>query len=209
MRGLRGTRTFHLFHLVCKFPWTFAWLGFLWVLLCLVGVLLLLAFAFGEICFLSSFIPVVDRQCLALVRQCREKKMTNHSQPQIHSPHSRPCPDRLYSCQQRPSFQLVCASGWRKLIHRQMFHGCPQQHGRKECSKRSPAPLWVKAEDIKEVFDSHRGNERTFVQSNPILSRHQYTRRIVPGSEWAKECSTEGHCHPLCTQTHIGVAEPL
>ena len=36
--------------------------------------LFLLAFAFGEICFLSSLIPVVDRQCLALVRQCREKK---------------------------------------------------------------------------------------------------------------------------------------
>ena len=65
---------FHLFHLVCKFPWIFAWFGFLWVLLCLVGVLFLLAFAFGEICFLSSPIPVVDRQCLALVRQCRKKK---------------------------------------------------------------------------------------------------------------------------------------
>ena len=36
--------------------------------------LFLLAFAFGEICFLSSLIPVVDRQCLALVRQCRKKK---------------------------------------------------------------------------------------------------------------------------------------
>ena len=48
VRGLRGTRTFHLFHLVCKFPWIFAWFV-LWVLLCLVGVLVLLAFAFGEI----------------------------------------------------------------------------------------------------------------------------------------------------------------
>ena len=36
--------------------------------------LFFLAFAFGEICFLSSLIPVVDRQCLALVRQCRKKK---------------------------------------------------------------------------------------------------------------------------------------
>ena len=41
---------------------------------CFVVCLFLLAFAFGEICFLSSLIPVVDRQCLALVRQCREKK---------------------------------------------------------------------------------------------------------------------------------------
>ena len=32
----------------------------------------------------------------------------------------------------------------------------------------SPGPLWVKAEGIKEVFNSHRSNERTFVQSNPI-----------------------------------------
>ena len=71
VRGLRGTRTFHLFHLFCKFPWIFAWFG-LWALLCC--VLFLLAFAFGEICFLSSLIPVVDRQCLALVRQCRKKK---------------------------------------------------------------------------------------------------------------------------------------
>ena len=72
VRGLRGTRTFHLFHLFCKFPWILAWFGFVGVglLVCL----FLLAFAFGEICFLSSLIPVVDRQCLALVRQCRGKK---------------------------------------------------------------------------------------------------------------------------------------
>ena len=43
---------------------------------CFVVCLFLLAFAFGEFCFLSSLIPVVDRQCLALVRQCREKKST-------------------------------------------------------------------------------------------------------------------------------------
>ena len=46
VRGLRGTRTFHLFHLVCKFPWIFAWFGFLWVLLCLVGVFVLVGFCF-------------------------------------------------------------------------------------------------------------------------------------------------------------------
>ena len=72
MRGLRGTRTFHLFHLFCKFPWIFAWFGFVGV--ALLVCLFFLAFAFGEICFLSSPIPVVDRQCLALVRQCRKKK---------------------------------------------------------------------------------------------------------------------------------------
>ena len=75
VRGLRGTRTFHLFHLFCKFPWIFAWFGFVGV--ALLVCLFLLAFAFGEICFLSSLIPVVDRQCLALVRQCRKKKK-NH-----------------------------------------------------------------------------------------------------------------------------------
>ena len=72
VRGLRGTRTFHLFHLFYKFPWIFAWFGFVGV--ALFACLFLLAFAFGEICFLSSPIPVVDRQCLALVRQCRKKK---------------------------------------------------------------------------------------------------------------------------------------
>ena len=71
VRGLRGTRTFHLFHLFCKFPWIFAWFGFVGV--ALLVCVFLLAFSFGEICFLSSFIPVVDRQCLALVRQCRKK----------------------------------------------------------------------------------------------------------------------------------------
>ena len=79
VRGLRGARTFHLFHLVCKFPWIFAWL----VAWRFVGVALLVGlgvfcclfwFAFGEICLQSSLIPVVDRQCLALVRQCRKKK---------------------------------------------------------------------------------------------------------------------------------------
>ena len=52
-----------------------AWLGFVGV--ALLVCLFLLAFAFGEICFLSSLIPVVDRQCLALVRQCRKKKSCN------------------------------------------------------------------------------------------------------------------------------------
>ena len=32
----------------------------------------------------------------------------------------------------------------------------------------SPGPLWVKAEGIKEVFNSHRSHIRTFVQPNPI-----------------------------------------
>ena len=70
VRGLRGTRTFHLFHLFCKFPWISAWFGFVGVgLLCVC-----FGFCFREICFLSSLIPLVDRQCLALVRQCRKKK---------------------------------------------------------------------------------------------------------------------------------------
>ena len=47
-------------------------------------VLFLLAFAFGEICFLSSLIPVVDRQCLALVRQCRKKKCSIRRIRNVH-----------------------------------------------------------------------------------------------------------------------------
>ena len=31
-----------------------------------------------------------------------------------------------------------------------------------------PEPLWVKVEGIKEVLNSHRSHERTFVQSNSI-----------------------------------------
>ena len=70
MRGLRGTRTFHLFHLFRNFPGSLPGLVCgRWFVVCL----FFLAFAFGEICFLSSLIPVVDRQCLALVRQCRKK----------------------------------------------------------------------------------------------------------------------------------------
>ena len=42
---------FHLFHPIANFPGSLPGLV-LWVLLCLVGVLFLLAFAFGEICFL-------------------------------------------------------------------------------------------------------------------------------------------------------------
>ena len=51
VRGLRGTRTFHLFHLVCKFPWIFAWFGFCGCCLVWLVCLFLLAFAFGEISY--------------------------------------------------------------------------------------------------------------------------------------------------------------
>ena len=67
---------FHLFHLVCKFPWQTAWPGAWLVCGC---CLFLFGFALcwfpfsGEICFQSQLIPVVDRPCLALVRQCRKK----------------------------------------------------------------------------------------------------------------------------------------
>ena len=72
VRGLRGTRTFHLFHLFLQISLDLCLVWFCGR--CFVVCLFLLAFAFGEICFLSSLIPVVDRQCLALVRQCRKKK---------------------------------------------------------------------------------------------------------------------------------------
>ena len=61
VRGLRGTRTFHLFHLVCKFPWIFAWFGFLWVLLfgwCVCSCWLLLSGKFDF--FLHSFQLLTD-----------------------------------------------------------------------------------------------------------------------------------------------------
>ena len=72
---------FHLFHSVRKFPWAFclAW--------CLAGVWVLfggwfcvsVVFVFGESCLhlSSQSIPVVDRPCLALVRQCRKKKFVH------------------------------------------------------------------------------------------------------------------------------------
>ena len=65
---------FHLFHLVRKFPWVFclAWcLAGVWVLF--VGWFCFRLFFFPGNLF-SQSIPVVDRPCLALVRQCRKKK---------------------------------------------------------------------------------------------------------------------------------------
>ena len=59
---------FTLFHLVCTFPWLICLpraLACVWVLLVL---------PFGEIWSQSHAFPVVDRPCLALVRQCRKKK---------------------------------------------------------------------------------------------------------------------------------------
>ena len=67
---------FHLFHSGRKFPWAFclAW--------CLAGVWVLFV---GWFCvsvvfpfrgnLSSQSIPVVDRPCLALVRQCRKKTL--------------------------------------------------------------------------------------------------------------------------------------
>ena len=43
-------------------------------------------------------------------------------------------------------------------------------------------------------------------QSPFQASMHQ---TIVLQSVWAKECSTEGHCHPLRSQRHIGAGRPL
>ena len=87
VRGLRGTRTFHLFHLVCKFPWIFAWFGFCgWCFVWLVCLFLLAFFflAFGEICFLSSLFPVVDRQCLALaLRHAMQGKKKSEERPSL------------------------------------------------------------------------------------------------------------------------------
>ena len=82
VRGLRGTRTFHLFHLVCKFPWIFAWFGFLWVLLCLVGVFVLVGFCFrGNLISIfthSSCWPTMSRTSTAM--QGKKKIATcNHS----------------------------------------------------------------------------------------------------------------------------------
>ena len=73
-----GARLFHLFHLVWKFFWLFC-LARCLACVCVLGLLvcggfLLLVFVFKGNLSQSQLIPVVDRPCLALVRQCREKK---------------------------------------------------------------------------------------------------------------------------------------
>ena len=78
MRGWEGRVCFTWFHLVCKFPWMFCLaraLACVWVLLvllfCWVGCWFL---SLGKFDLNHRLIPVVDRPCLALVRQCRKKK---------------------------------------------------------------------------------------------------------------------------------------
>ena len=74
---------FHLFHSVRKFPWVFclAWcLAGVWVLFGCWGCwfalwwFFVVGFCFQGNLSQSQLIPVVDRPCLALVRQCRKKK---------------------------------------------------------------------------------------------------------------------------------------
>ena len=55
--------------------------------------------------------------------------------------------------------------------HAPVQDGHSLKHGRREWSwacSCSPGPLWVNAEGIKEVLNSHRSHERTFVQPNSI-----------------------------------------
>ena len=47
----------------------------MWVLFVFVWFVLCWFPFSGEVCFQSQLIPVVDRPCLALVRQCRKKKV--------------------------------------------------------------------------------------------------------------------------------------
>ena len=77
MRGWEGRVCFTWFHLVCKFPCMFCLaraLACVWVLLvllsCWVGCWFL---SLGKFDLNHRLIPVVDRPCLALVRQCRKK----------------------------------------------------------------------------------------------------------------------------------------
>ena len=78
LRGWEGRVCFTLFHLVCKFPWQIclAWcLGLCVGVACFWLVLFLVGFFLpGKFVFNLMLIPVVDRPCLALVRQCRKKK---------------------------------------------------------------------------------------------------------------------------------------
>ena len=93
--GLRGRVGFTLFHLVCKFPWQIClaralacvWVACLWLVLFLVGF-----FLPGNFDFNLMLIPVVDRPCLALVRQCRKKK-TVHCYA-LWTPEGRPRPPK-------------------------------------------------------------------------------------------------------------------
>ena len=94
--GLRGARMFHLVSLslgisLADLPGPCLGLcvgvACFWLVLFLVGF-----FLPGKFDFNLMLIPVVDRPCLALVRQCRKKKTTD--------PHILPCPsmDTLVDC---------------------------------------------------------------------------------------------------------------
>ena len=97
MRGWEGRVCFTLFHLVCKFPWQICLaraLACVWVLLVLLLVLggfVVGFFLTGKFDLNHMLIPVVDRPCLALVRQCREKKKLHDPNHWVKSPLSLGC----------------------------------------------------------------------------------------------------------------------
>ena len=78
LRGWEGRVCFTWFHLVCKFPWLFAWLS-PWLVCvgcfcCLFGWVGCWFLSLGKFVFNHKLTPGVDRPSLALVRQCRKKK---------------------------------------------------------------------------------------------------------------------------------------
>ena len=74
--GLRGARCFTSFHLVLLISLAVFVGGVLVCVWVLVAFCFLVCVAHGEISSILRFIPVVDRPCLALVRQCRKKKIS-------------------------------------------------------------------------------------------------------------------------------------
>ena len=88
MRTFEGLRGARMFHLVCKFPLLVCGpcLGLCVGVACFVACLggFVVGFFLTEKFDLNHMlIPVVDRPCLALVRQCRKKKESHHLEDRV------------------------------------------------------------------------------------------------------------------------------
>ena len=87
-RTFEGLRGFTCLHFVCKLPWLIRGLVPCWCVgVAFVWFFVVCLFSSGKICFQFQPIPAVDRPCLALVRQCREKKQerTTPREPKFHT----------------------------------------------------------------------------------------------------------------------------
>ena len=86
--GLRGARSVSpCFTLFCEFPWRWCCCLVLVLFGCvLFGCLFATREFLPELAFSHIQIPVVDRQCLVLARQCKKKKTRPHSGPKEWQP---------------------------------------------------------------------------------------------------------------------------